>query len=233
MANSLNFQQPPRIPSALTSRNTFNTSLSSGHVTPTTGMFPTTNNSSYVNQQSQQQQLSPNRNVQLQMSAVGGSGSVVGPPLMNSSARSSIFGGTAAGQQQQRAFADRRAMSGLGGGGPMVIINRVTSSSLFESLQNQSQSISLFQSNIRNFMPSREYGSQSGSISNFHNVFASNSNDTGTPPLLDLSEFPSLTNARGGHNDQSSLPQVNTLQPPGSKPYGKIALLSLPLWQFN
>jgi CCR4-NOT transcription complex subunit 2 len=70
-------------------------------------------------------------------------------------------------------------------------------------------------------MPSREYGSQSGnSISNFHSVFASNSNDTGTPPLLDLSEFPSLTNARGGHNEQN-LPQANTLQPPGSKPYGE------------
>ena len=76
------------------------------------------------------------------------------------------------------------------------------------------------------FMQSRGYGSQSGnSIANFQNVFA-NSNDTGTPPtLLDMSEFPSLTNARsgGGHNEQS-LAQSNVLQP-GSKPYGKTTVL--------
>lgn len=71
-------------------------------------------------------------------------------------------------------------------------------------------------------MPSREYGSQSGSsISNFHSVFANSTNDNGTPPLLDLSEFPSLTNARGGHNNDQSMPQASTLQPPGSKPYGR------------
>lgn len=70
------------------------------------------------------------------------------------------------------------------------------------------------------FMQSRGYGSQSGnSISNFHNVFGNNTSDTGTPPLLDLSEFPSLTNARG-QNDLS-LPLSNPMQPPGSKPYGK------------
>lgn len=68
-------------------------------------------------------------------------------------------------------------------------------------------------------MQSRGYGSQTGnSINNFHSVFNS-SNDTGTPPLLDLSEFPSLTNARGGHNELT-----NALQPPGSKPYGKYLL---------
>lgn len=68
------------------------------------------------------------------------------------------------------------------------------------------------------FMQSRGYGAQSGnSLNNFHSVFGGSSGDTGTPPLLDLSEFPSLTNARG--ND--SLPQPNALQPPGSKPYGK------------
>jgi CCR4-NOT transcription complex subunit 2 len=160
-------------------------------------MFPTANNTSYVatgqqQQQNQQQQLSPNRSVQMSVIGGGSGSNIVGPPM--STRNNSIFGGTGSGQQQ-RAFADRRTMSSLGGGGggPM--------------------------SNIRNFMPSREYGSQTGnSISNFHNVFASNSNDTGTPPLLDLSEFPSLTNARGGHNEQN-LPQANTLQPPGSKPY--------------
>jgi hypothetical protein len=82
-------------------------------------MFPTANNSSYVatgqqqqpQQQNHQQQLSPNR---VQMSIGGGSGNnIVGPPMSTRS--NSMFGGSG----QQRAFADRRAMSGLGGG-PMV-----------------------------------------------------------------------------------------------------------------
>lgn len=75
-------------------------------------------------------------------------------------------------------------------------------------------------SNMVSFMQSRGYGSQSGnSINNYHGVFVDGgATDTGTPPLLDLTEFPSLTNARGGQNDQS-LPQSNALQPPGSKPY--------------
>lgn len=65
------------------------------------------------------------------------------------------------------------------------------------------------------FMPSRGYvGQNSNSGLSFHSVFGNN--DTGTPPLLDLSEFPSLTNARG--ND--SMPQSNIIQTPGSKPYG-------------
>lgn len=65
-------------------------------------------------------------------------------------------------------------------------------------------------------MQSRGYGNQGGNsaLNSFQSMFGNN--DTGTPPLLDLSEFPSLTNARG--ND--SMPQANTLQPPGSKPYG-------------
>lgn len=64
------------------------------------------------------------------------------------------------------------------------------------------------------FMPSRGYvGQNSNSGLSFHNVFGNN--DTGTPPLLDLSEFPTL-NARG--ND--SMPQSNIIQTPGSKPYG-------------
>lgn len=60
-------------------------------------------------------------------------------------------------------------------------------------------------------------GATGGPLNNFHNVFGG-SGDTTTPALLDPSEFPSLTNARG-QNDQS-LPQTNPLQPPGSKPYG-------------
>uniref|UniRef100_A0A675B3N0 NOT2/NOT3/NOT5 C-terminal domain-containing protein n=1 Tax=Anopheles darlingi TaxID=43151 RepID=A0A675B3N0_ANODA len=110
-----------------------------------------------------------------------------------------LFGGSQQ-QQQQRGggagggagFADRRTLSGLSG------------SSM---------------SNMVSFMQTRGYGSQSGnSLTNYHGVFDGGAAETGTPPLLDLSEFPSLTNARGGQNDQS-LPQSNALQPPGSKPY--------------
>lgn len=66
------------------------------------------------------------------------------------------------------------------------------------------------------FMQSQaaRYGSQGGSsgLNNFQSVFGSSD----TPPtLLDMSEFPSLTNARG-QNEQHS----NVLQAPGSKPYG-------------
>uniref|UniRef100_A0A1B0DBL6 Uncharacterized protein n=1 Tax=Phlebotomus papatasi TaxID=29031 RepID=A0A1B0DBL6_PHLPP len=106
MAN-LNFQQPPRsIASAsLTGRSTgsFGANSLSGHVTPTSGMFPPGSGASSYGQ-SQQPQLSPNRSAQ-QLSSVGGV-----PPQMSNSSRSSLFG--------QRAFADRRAMAGLGG--PMV-----------------------------------------------------------------------------------------------------------------
>lgn len=76
------------------------------------------------------------------------------------------------------------------------------------------------------FMQARGYGSQSGNLNNFHSVFGSGVGDTGTPPLLDLSEFPSLTNVRGGGGGNSGsgqndgLSQTNSLQPPGSKPYG-------------
>lgn len=76
------------------------------------------------------------------------------------------------------------------------------------------------------FMQARGYGSQSGNLNNFHSVFGGSASDTVTPPLLDLSEFPSLTNARGGSSgsgggQNDNLSQTNTLQPPGSKPYGK------------
>lgn len=69
--------------------------------------------------------------------------------------------------------------------------------------------------NMSSFMQSARYGSQSGSgINNFQSVFSSASD---TPPtLLDMSEFPSLTNAR--QNDQHS----SVLQAPGSKPYGRL-----------
>lgn len=59
---------------------------------------------------------------------------------------------------------------------------------------------------------SRNYGSQ---INNFHSVFGSGGGgDTSTPPLLDLSEFPSLTNRGQG----DSMPQPSPM--PGKQPYG-------------
>lgn len=71
---------------------------------------------------------------------------------------------------------------------------------------------------------SRGYGSQSGSgLNNFHSVFGGGGRDAGTPPLLDLSEFPSLTNSRG-QSDGGSQQTSSALQPPGSKPYGNFWL---------
>lgn len=90
--------------------------------------------------------------------------------------------------QQRDDFNARRMAGGLGGGSMNM--------------------------NMGSFMQSARYGSQSGGINNFQSVFSSSSD---TPPtLLDMSEFPSLTNAR--QNDQHS----NVLQAPGSKPYGKL-----------
>lgn len=71
---------------------------------------------------------------------------------------------------------------------------------------------------VANFgmMSSRSYsgsGTGTGSMANFHSVFSGA--DSSTPPLLDLSEFPSLTN-RGGASD--SIPPTSTLQP-GKQPY--------------
>lgn len=61
-------------------------------------------------------------------------------------------------------------------------------------------------------------GGGGGPLNNFHVFGGGSGADSSTPALLDPTEFPSLTNARG-QNDQT-LPQSNTLQPPGSKPYG-------------
>lgn len=64
----------------------------------------------------------------------------------------------------------------------------------------------------------RSYGSQ-GTINNFHSAFGSGPSggggDTSTPPLLDMSEFPSLTNRGQG---DSSMPQPSPM--PGKQPYG-------------
>lgn len=106
MAN-LNFQQPPRsiVNSSLSNRGTtgFSSSIS-GHVTPTSGMFPVNN---AFNQQQQQQnqppQLSPNRNAQY-TGAIGGNLATTGQMLSVSRAANMI---------NQRTFADRRPIPGL------------------------------------------------------------------------------------------------------------------------
>jgi len=54
-----------------------------------------------------------------------------------------------------------------------------------------------------------------GGYSSLHSVFGSG--DTNTPPLLDLSEFPSLTNRSSGDNVAQQQPQPSPM--PGSKPY--------------
>lgn len=67
----------------------------------------------------------------------------------------------------------------------------------------------------------RSYGSQN-SVNALQSVFSGTSsnglanNSNNSPPLLDLSEFPSLTSR--GQNDM--LPQANASMP-GKQPYGK------------
>lgn len=68
--------------------------------------------------------------------------------------------------------------------------------------------------------PNRTYGSSQGAMSNFHSVFGGGGGgDTSTPPLLDLSEFPSLTNRGQG----DAMPQPSTM--PGKQPYGKFIIM--------
>lgn len=116
MAN-LNFQQPPRsiANSSINNRGgSFvggGTSSLSGHVTPTSGMFPQSNASF-----APQSQLSPNRSGGVHVSGgfgvqslSGSSGSGTVGVNSNQSARANLFA--------QRTIADRRQMQGLG---PMV-----------------------------------------------------------------------------------------------------------------
>lgn len=51
--------------------------------------------------------------------------------------------------------------------------------------------------------------------SSYHSVFGEGG-DTSTPPLLDLSEFPSLTARGAGDQAPAAAPP-----PPGTKPYGQ------------
>lgn len=62
----------------------------------------------------------------------------------------------------------------------------------------------------------RQYGSQ-GTMNSFHAFGVSGDNNT--PPLLDLNEFPSLTNRGQG----DSMPRPSPM--PGKQPYGKLQCL--------
>lgn len=211
MAN-LNFEQPPRsiANASLTSRAAgggggLNSAALAGHVTPTSGMFSgssastSSTNSAIVatnvypgaagsgagQNQQQQQQLSP----------MGSRG---------------LFG--------QRAFTDRRTMPALGLVFLISLCLYFLSFSRFPlcnhhhlycRASNPMGSMGSF-----GIPPSRNYGSQ-GAVNNFHSVFGSGGGgDTSTPPLLDLSEFPSLTNRGQG----DSMPQPSPM--PGKQPYG-------------
>lgn len=71
--------------------------------------------------------------------------------------------------------------------------------------------------------PSRNYGSQ-GAINNFHSVFGSGGGgDTSTPPLLDLSEFPSLTNRGQGDSMPQPSPMPGTQNREGPSPGGSVS----------
>lgn len=67
--------------------------------------------------------------------------------------------------------------------------------------------------------PHRSYGGSQSGLSNFHSVFGgsggSGGGDSSTPPLLDLSEFPSLTSRGQG----DTMPQPTPM--PGKQPYGE------------
>lgn len=103
MAN-LNFQQPPRsiANTSLSGRNTsgFGSSSLSGHVTPTSGMFPP-GGPNFV--PAQPPQLSPNRSAQL---------SVGGPSFAGGSRGNNIFSGFKNLNTNDR----RQGMVGLTGG---------------------------------------------------------------------------------------------------------------------
>ncbi|XP_063216576.1 regulator of gene activity isoform X2 [Bacillus rossius redtenbacheri] len=171
MAN-LNFQQPPRsITSQSLSRGGFGGSSLSGHVTPTSGLFPGSSSSASsaagaggggLAGSFAPQQLSPSRNL---------------PPM----AGRSLFG--------QRAFPDRRSIPGLGNSTPMGGMGTF------------------------GLQPGRgAYGSQSA-VNSFHSVFASGDEAGGAPPVIDLSEFPSLTSREQG----DAVPQPGPM--PGKQPY--------------
>lgn len=105
------------------------------------------------------------------------------------------------------------------GSGPMVSKNTLsnyTNITIYPYFNLQSSMGSLMQSGRGGYGTGG--GGGGGPLNNFHVFGGGSGADSTTPALLDPTEFPSLTNARG-QNDQT-LPQSNPLQPPGSKPYG-------------
>lgn len=142
-------------------------------------------------QQQQQQQQSQQPNLQLSpnragLAAIGGQ-LAIGGQQMNAANRR-MYGSTSLQQQQQQQRDDfsSRQMPGGLGAGSMT---------------------------MGSFMSSARYRSQSNASGGINNFF---NNSSETPPFLDMSEFPSLTNAR--QNDQHS---GGVMQAPGSKPYGE------------
>lgn len=215
MAN-LNFEQPPRsiANASLTSRAAgggggLNTVTLAGHVTPTSGMFSgsSASTSSTANSAIVAANIYPGSS-----GSGGGQNSHQQQPQLSPMGSRGLFG--------QRAFTDRRTMPALG----LVFISRFIymCSPLSLSLLLLCNHLHLHcrAANPMGSMgsfgipPSRNYGSQ-GAVNNFHSVFGSGGGgDTSTPPLLDLSEFPSLTNRGQG----DSMPQPSPM--PGKQPYG-------------
>lgn len=121
-------------------------------------------------------------------------------------------------QQQSQLSPNRSGQLTIGGGsGNIVGSGSMNNRRMYQnpSQIGQRGGSGFGSSMMSSFMQSQaaRYGSQGSSgLNNFQSVFGSSD----TPPtILDMSEFPSLTNARG-QNDQHS----NVLQAPGSKPYG-------------
>ncbi|KAK9498522.1 hypothetical protein O3M35_003138 [Rhynocoris fuscipes] len=220
MAN-LNFQQPPRsIASQGLSRGGFGSSSLSGHVTPTSGIFAPGGGGGG--------------------GAAGGGGSTGGgnagssssftPQQLSPSRGLSAITNRALFPTTQRTFPDRRQVPGLGS------VMQDWSSSSMSSMANFGMAAAAAAAASRSYVSSAGAGggttgggSGSSGLSNFHVFTAPSSANAGTtgsasdhtsaagstPPLLDLSEFPSLTN-RGGQGE--SLPQPSTL-PAGKQPY--------------
>lgn len=183
---NLNFQQPPRIASSSMSRNTSTGFTSSNSISG--NVTPT---SSLM--------------FQTQQNAANNSNFVV--------------------QQQQQQPSQQQQLSPNRSGGQLnlasgSVVGPMNSRRMYQQNPTMQRgngfgSTSLGMGTFVQSQTSARFGSQGGSsgISSFQSVFGVSD----TPPtLLDMSEFPSLTNARGMQNDHS-----NVLQAPGSKPYGK------------
>ncbi|XP_032669386.1 CCR4-NOT transcription complex subunit 2 isoform X2 [Odontomachus brunneus] len=192
MAN-LNFEQPPRsianasLSSRTSSGGGLNTSALAGHVTPTSGMF--SGSSASTSSTANSAVVVTNVYPCASSSGSGQNSHQSQQQQLSPMGSRGLFG--------QRAFTDRRTMPALG------------EISRFELRASNPMG------NMGSFgiPPSRNYGSQ-GAVNNFHSVFGSGGGgDTSTPPLLDLSEFPSLTNRGQG----DSMPQPSPM--PGKQPY--------------